>query len=270
MRGSKSGLETRIRQKHWGTRVIIVHNAAKTFAAPVWNFLGALFTDIHTDNLWASDQLDYLKIICEFLDVPATNPPRFISHRWLSAYDVGLSTKRMLPALRILYCGFMKKQDQDVYKEVLQDMYREHEHGDPNYNVDPNLANYEDGDDIVKWWAHVISLGKYPALTQVIRGALSIFHGPLVESSFSLMGDVIDKKSANMMIPTFNAVQTVKYTLRSRSRTGITMFKREDVKFGPVDKIVSRNIRATGKKDKSFREKRFEERKNRQSMAACL
>ncbi|RXN16699.1 butyrophilin 2 isoform X2 [Labeo rohita] len=99
------------------------------------------------------------------------------------------------------------------------------------YNVDPNLANYEEGDDIVKWWAHVISLGKYPALTQVIRGALSIFHGPLVESSFSLMGDVIDKKSANMRISTFNAVQTVKYTLRSRRRTGITMFKREDVKL---------------------------------------
>lgn len=75
-------------------------------------------------------QLDYLKLICEFLDVPATNPPRFISHRWLSAYDVVLSIKRMLPALRILYYGFMKKQDQDVYKEVLQDMYREHEVSD--------------------------------------------------------------------------------------------------------------------------------------------
>ncbi|KAL0147250.1 hypothetical protein M9458_057443 [Cirrhinus mrigala] len=137
------------------------------------------------------------------------------------------------------------------------------------YNVDPNLANYEEGDDIVKWWAHVISLGKYPALTQVIRGALSIFHGPLVESSFSLMGDVIDKKSANMRISTFNAVQTVKYTLRSRRRTGITMFKREDVKLGPVDKTVCRNIRAAGKKDKSFREKRIEERKKRQAEYGC-
>ncbi|RXN33440.1 hypothetical protein ROHU_015500 [Labeo rohita] len=98
------------------------------------------------------------------------------------------------------------------------------------YNVDPNLANYEEGDDIVKWWAHVISLGKYPALTQVIRGALSIFHGPLVESSFSLMGDVIDKK---------------------------------------MDKTVCRNIRAAEKKDKSFREKRIEERKKRQAEYGC-
>src|SRR4029434_8751094 len=53
------------------------------------------------------------------------------------------------------------------------------------------------GDCIVKWWAHVMGLGKYPAFSQVIRGALSIFHGPLVESSFSLMGDVIDTKISN-------------------------------------------------------------------------
>src|SRR4029434_4571031 len=28
------------------------------------------------------------------------------------------------------------------------------------------------GDCILKWWAHVMSLGKYPAFSQVIRGAL--------------------------------------------------------------------------------------------------
>src|SRR4029434_3052840 len=37
------------------------------------------------------------------------------------------------------------------------------------------------GDCIVKWWAHVMSLGQYQAITRAIRGALSIFHGPLVE-----------------------------------------------------------------------------------------
>ena len=137
------------------------------------------------------------------------------------------------------------------------------------YNVDPNLANYKDGDDIVKWWVHVISLGKYPALTQVIRGALSVFHGPLVESSFSLMGDVIDKKSTNMRISTFNAVQTVKYVLRSRGMTGITMFKREDLKLGPVDKTVCQNTRAAGKKDKSHRGERIEARQKRQAEFGC-
>lgn len=137
------------------------------------------------------------------------------------------------------------------------------------YNVDPNLAKYEDGDDIVKWWAHVMSLGKYPALSQVIRGALSIFHGPLVESSFSLMGDVIDAKRSSMKISTFDAVQTFKYVLRSRGKTGIGMFKRDDIKLGPVDKTLCQNIRVAGRRDKTDREKRMEAKQKRQVEYGC-
>ncbi|XP_052464897.1 uncharacterized protein LOC128021632 [Carassius gibelio] len=132
------------------------------------------------------------------------------------------------------------------------------------YNVDPNLAKYEDGDDIVKWWAHVMSLGKYPALSQVIRRALSIFHGPLVESSFSLMGDVIDAKRSSMKISTFDAVQTVKYVLRSRGKTGISMFKRAD-----IDKTLCQNIRVAGRRDKTDREKRMEAKQKRQVEYGC-
>ncbi|CAM4714558.1 unnamed protein product [Leuciscus chuanchicus] len=143
--------------------------------------------------------------------------------------------------------GFMKHVvplESDITQEIIR------------YNVDPNLAKYED--DIVKWWAHVMSLGKYPALSQFIRGALSIFHGPLVESSFSLMGDVIDAKRANMKISTFDAVQTVKYVLRSRGKTGISMFRRDDINMGPVDKTLCQNIRNAGRRDKTDREKRME------------
>ncbi|XDV48613.1 hypothetical protein PO909_018003 [Leuciscus waleckii] len=135
------------------------------------------------------------------------------------------------------------------------------------YNVDPNLAKYED--DIVKWWGHVMSLGKYPALSQVIRGALSIFHGPLVESSFSLMGDVIDAKRANMKISTFDAVQTVKYVLRSRGKTGISMFRRDDINMGPVDKTLCQNIRNAGRRDKTDRKKRMEAKQKRQAEYGC-
>ncbi|XP_073719155.1 uncharacterized protein [Misgurnus anguillicaudatus] len=49
-------------------------------------------------------------------------------------------------------------EESDITQEIIR------------YNVDSNLAKYEDGDDIVKWWAHVMSLGKYPALSQVITG----------------------------------------------------------------------------------------------------
>ncbi|KAJ8390548.1 hypothetical protein AAFF_G00103450, partial [Aldrovandia affinis] len=57
MRGSKSGLETRIREKHCPTLLDVdgdschhVHNAAKKFAEPFEKYLEQLFTDLHTDH----------------------------------------------------------------------------------------------------------------------------------------------------------------------------------------------------------------------------
>lgn len=32
----------------------------------------------------------------------------------------------MLPVFRVLYFGFMGKQDQELYNEILQDLYRDH------------------------------------------------------------------------------------------------------------------------------------------------
>ncbi|KAI4816005.1 hypothetical protein KUCAC02_006124 [Chaenocephalus aceratus] len=64
---------------------------------PFENYLEQLFTDLHTDHLWESDQIMYLKEIAEYMDIPASNPKRFVSHRRLSAYDVGMQTKRLLP-----------------------------------------------------------------------------------------------------------------------------------------------------------------------------
>lgn len=64
MRGSKSGLETRIRERHCSTLLDVdgdschhIHNAAKRFAEPFENYLEQLFADIHTDHQWASDQV---------------------------------------------------------------------------------------------------------------------------------------------------------------------------------------------------------------------
>ena len=54
------------------------------------------------------------------------------------------------------------------------------------------LCSYEHKDDVVKWWSQVMLSGKYPALSKVVAAALSVFHGPQVESSFNLLGDIID------------------------------------------------------------------------------
>lgn len=104
---------------------------------------------------------------------------------------------------------------------------------------------------MVEWWAHVLAQTLYPALGNVVKGALSVFHGTRVESLFSWMNDIIDTRSPNMNISTFNAMQTVKYTLQSRQKTTVEMFKQEDARFGEVDQRLCRNIRSAGAVDKT-------------------
>lgn len=64
--------------------------------------------------------------ISEYMDIPATNLQRFVAHRWLSGYDVGMQAKRMLPVYKVLYFGFMEKEDKALYQEPLQQLHMDH------------------------------------------------------------------------------------------------------------------------------------------------
>lgn len=68
-------------------------------------------------------QLTYLGEICEFMSIPGSAPKRFVQHRWLSAYDVAISTQRLLPAYKILYHSFMDREDKALYKDPLQQLF---------------------------------------------------------------------------------------------------------------------------------------------------
>ena len=52
------------------------------------------------------------------------------------------------------------------------------------------------------WWALVFRTGKFPALRKMVAALLSCFHGPQVEGSFSVMGNVITTKTACLGIKT--------------------------------------------------------------------
>ncbi|XP_055031854.2 uncharacterized protein [Misgurnus anguillicaudatus] len=464
MRGSKTGLETRVRHNHCPQLLDIdgdschhIHNASKRFYSPFNGHLEQLFSDLHVDHKWASDQRAYLQEICEYMSIPGSTPKRFIEHRWLSCYDVGLSTQTMLPAYKVLYFGFMDEEDKALYKEPLEQLYAAHhlnekakrriqsfhkdlsgkgmtlqgrdrkqrvvkklwhedtktelhlsvytgvlailkeyvmvfqsrdtlvhklhdkqlqvftnflacfvkpEHLPPiprtlaglklkgdkllpardmyvgrvadrfrrehpqhhllkpfldqvlqgyiacgeylqsklplesmtlqclsavdpiarghsktgcllrqlaemlnqflpadvdvqqevlQYGVDQSLPTFREGDDAVSWWAAVFEKGRYPGLSMAVKAALSVFHGPLVESSFSLMSEIIDSRSSSMNISTLSAIQTVKHTLLTRKQTALQMFKRENLKYGPVDQRMCHNIMSAGTKDKALR-----------------
>ena len=65
------------------------------------------------------------------------------------------------------------------------------------------------------WWTQVFDAGKHPALSKMISALLSCFHGPQIEGSFSIMGNVITTQTASMGIKTLDAIQSVKYSLKA-------------------------------------------------------
>ena len=73
---------------------------------------------------------------------------------------------------------------------------------------------------------------------------LTIFHGLRLESSFSVMGDVMDKKSDRMNVSTYSVIQTVKYSLNGKTShafrpKSVQVFQRSDrLKSSMMSKAV--------------------------------
>ena len=129
MRGKHNGVETRLRHLEPGLLDVDgdschhMHNATKVFCKPFESHLESLFNDLHADDKFSPDQRWLLKQICTFIGVPFTVPSRFVSHRWLSVYDVSVSTKRLFPAYMILYFGFMSQDNKESSREMLDALY---------------------------------------------------------------------------------------------------------------------------------------------------
>ncbi|CAM1291290.1 FBN1 (predicted) [Pycnogonum litorale] len=460
MRGSKSGLEQRIRETKAPQLLDIdgdichhVHNASKKFCDPFKYWAEGLFCDIYADFKWSADLKDALAEICELLGLKFTTPARFLSHRWLSCYDVSVSTLLMMDAFEVFYQAFLPKDMLELYspvmvailrkrnvsqearariKEILQglskkkmtkdgqdrknrvvekliyklkettlimqfyksvlpslksyaclfqtkeplvhrlhdkqeELFRdflsffvkqehligksalklkqmdlEHDNGqfmnvkdmycgagvknvmkdsrrddttvrsflnractafmqcaqylqkklpldnpvlravsaiDPvvrghsqsckalkslkamvpckmslddedqfdlqvhRFQVDDKLLAVDDDTRVDAWWASVMATNRYPALCSMVKAVLSIFHGPQVESSFNVMGDILDPKSSRMTVETFSSIQTVKYWLRSTGSSATANFRRQDPLYDPVDTSLCHNMR---------------------------
>ena len=87
-----------------------------------------------------------------------------------------------------------------------------------NFKIDQCLPNFEIGERIDKWWNFVFQSGRYPSLSKIVKAALSIFTGPQIEASFSVMNDM-DKKSNRMDVSTYSAIMNVKYSLKAENTT---------------------------------------------------
>ena len=114
--------------------------------------------------------------------------------------------------------------------------------------------------ECLKWWK-LVKEG-YPHLFKVITGILSIFHGPRVESSFNVMGDIIDKKSGRINLG------KIKYSLKARhpleENRCVKEFCRKNRLHSPINPTLTRNMRNSyslyNEKQKTDKEKQVKRR----------
>ncbi|XP_077418071.1 uncharacterized protein LOC144049225 [Vanacampus margaritifer] len=130
MRGSKSGVETRLREgpaPHLldidGDTCHHIHNASKHFCKPFKYEIEGLHNDLFNDFKWSTDLKEVLQEICFLTGITFTMPERFVSHRWLSNYDVSMSTLRLMDVFTIFYHAFLGREDKELYLPTILAIY---------------------------------------------------------------------------------------------------------------------------------------------------
>ena len=93
---------------------------------------------------------------------------------------------------------------------------------------------------IDQWWDGLKE--RYPLLCQGALALLSCFHGPLVESSFSSMSEILDCYSARTSIETFSAIQDVRHYLSAREVTAVGHFSKKEPLLQPIDPKLKVNM----------------------------
>ena len=86
---------------------------------------------------------------------------------------------------------------------------------------------------------------KYPAAFKMVTANLFTFYGPCVESTFNIMGYVIDKHSGHMSIETCNSFQDINFELKAWyplvENRSIKEFRREDLLFTIINPTLVSN-----------------------------
>lgn len=79
---------------------------------------------------------------------------------------------------------------------------------------------FEEGKRIdLNFWTKVFNLTtfehlRYPVLKKLFHALLTVFSGPLVESTFNIMDDIVEKDRTNLTVQNYEAVAVVKTALK--------------------------------------------------------
>ena len=128
MRGKKTGVETRLREKapHLldidGDCCHHIHNAGKKISEAFEKLAEGVFRSIHSDFQWSSDFRDYLKELCAIMNVTYGMPDNYVATRWLSVFNVAKDLLRMLDVYTLFYINFV--DDRNLYQCLVSDILR--------------------------------------------------------------------------------------------------------------------------------------------------
>ena len=110
------------------------------------------------------------------------------------------------------------------------------------------------------WWSEVLAAHNFPLLSKLIKAAMSIFSGPMIEQSFSSMNEFLSKKTNRLKAETVAAIQSVRFDLKASKETSFSCYRRKIFLKTPV------NSRLCGKFILAYRNyngKNIVKRKNR-------
>ena len=129
----------------------------------------------------------------------------------------------------------------------------------------PSTLNDEDNEvDFPEWWGKISD--RYSVTFKVVCAILSIFHGPRVESTFSVINNVIGQNSGRMNIETYGAIQDIKYALKTRKpckeNRSVKVFSHSDRLYSPVDPKISNGMRHSYLKLRQKRSVEKEKKRN--------
>ena len=109
----------------------------------------------------------------------------------------------------------------------------------------PSPLNDEDKVDCLEWWDKISD--RYNVTFKVVCAILSIFHGSRVESTFSVMKNVVDQNSGRMNMETYGAIQDIKYSLKThkpcQENQSVKVFRHSDRFYSRIDPKISNDMR---------------------------
>ena len=115
------------------------------------------------------------------------------------------------------------------------------------------------------WWDDVLKRHDLQYLGKVVKAALSIFTGPRIEQSFSLMNNTLTSTTNRLHTSTFSALQTVKMDLLASKEKSTQRYHRRNFLKSPINPWLCRgmlNAHSEFKKRRDATRKRVADRHN--------